>query len=210
MYGYCRTMEHDLAMIIPNAIKSVIHLFGAFYFKWNHGTDGGNYKFDENDAMKLEYDTNSQWSILALSEYILSSDESNKFEWEIRMDKGSQSDDHQHVFCVGFVSHPISTSITNWNVILSSNSVYINDVREDIQFCGSNGHFETPECDDIKLKIGSRFKFIFDFKQRECSIYHDDKFYGIFAKNMSEKVIPIIACWRKLCVTCTKFGPLSE
>ena len=60
-----------------------------------------------------------------------------------------------------------------------------------------------------ELSQGSRFKIVFDFKRKECSAYHNDKFCGVFAENIPEKVTPVIGFHWSAAVTSTKFGPLQ-
>ena len=104
MYGYCKEIEQKLSITIPKEIKVIIHLFCKF-FKWNHGSDShrGGYSFYDN-PMKMKYEKHGNWSILALKDYLLSSKESNKFEWEIQIDDASAT----FVFFIGFVPYPIS------------------------------------------------------------------------------------------------------
>ena len=209
IYGYCRKMERNLCIKIPKEIADIIYLFGQFYFRWQHGSDGGGYLFDENDSMKMQYTVRQKWSILALSDYILSSEQGDKFEWEIKIDTAPET----YVLTMGFVSDPISESISNWNSILKPASVYVNSYRSDIEFCESNntnvGYFKVPSpYKSINMGVGSKFKLLFDFKEKECSIYHNGELYGIFAKNIPERVIPTISCFNQISATCTKFGAL--
>ena len=218
MYGYCKAIERQFSMTIPKEIKDLIHLFGKFYFKWNHGSNGDNYVFPD-DPMKIKYNGNGQWSMLALKDYVLSIEQCDKFEWELRIDDIDHEED-RYIFGMGFVSHPISESIQRWDQRLKQDlatrekqwGTYINNERGEI--CKANGltKFESPKA--INMKVGSRFKLIFDFKEKKCSIYHNDEFCGCLTEgkkhdnNMPDKIIPAISCWCPLYATCTKFGPL--
>ena len=220
MYGYCRKMEHDFKITIPREIKAVIHSFGKFYFKWKHGSDGGQYKFEGN-SMKIKYTKHSRWSILALNDYVLSLKQGDKFEWEIKIVKTTS-----FVFSMGFVSYPINASIKDWNAHLRQDSttrnkqwgIYVFNQSNKVQFFDENGFLQEvvvnktgsilkkATATKVKFHSGSRFRLVFDFKKRKCSVYHDDEFCGVFADDIPEKVIPTISFYWTASAICTKFG----
>ena len=69
MYVYCRESEQKLCIKIPKEIKAIIYLFGKFYFKWKHGPDSNGVRY-------TFYKTHRKWSLLAVNDCILSSNES--------------------------------------------------------------------------------------------------------------------------------------
>ena len=212
IFGYCRVLERKLNITVPEEIKDLIHLFGQFYFKWNHNANGNDYVFPD-DPMKIEYTASfhSGWSMLALQDYVLSPEHGEKFAWEIQIDRA----DTGYVFGMGFVSYPMDKSIKRWDMRLKQDK----ETREQ-QFgtyiCSEIGYIrlyrhvkQSEKSQRIKMIIGSRFKLIFDFEEKECSIYHNDKYCGCLTKrNMPDKIIPTISCYWTLSATCTKFGPI--
>ena len=215
IYGYCRSNERGLSTVIPKEIKDVIHSFCKFYFKWNHDLCDSGYLFFADHPLEIQYTKSSQWGFLVLQHAILSSKISDLFEWEIRID---QQKLYSYVFAMGFVSYPLDESIKKWNSYFTDDyatrdkqfGVYIYSKNKSINRFTDKGGTKSLDSDkNISMDIGSRFKMVFDFKKKICSIYHNDQFIGNIP-NIPERIIPAISCYYPLRATCTKFGALHS
>ena len=110
VYGYIKRVR--LFQDIPDVIKDLIVEFAKFHFNWKQSKSQDGYKFNEEDPTRITYSGSQYWTFLAMNN-VLSLYACSKFEWESEM---VNPDDEPVGFQFGFVEHPLTESVKEWDV----------------------------------------------------------------------------------------------
>eukprot|EP01084_Bolivina_argentea_P013470 25286_1 len=218
IYGYVRNVEINSMLYnnVPNAIKDIIIEYFKYIFNWKDSTHGSYLTFLDDNIAQIK-STRQQWIFLTMK-HVLSIDELIEtcvcFEWEIKM-KTINTNGNFIAFMIGFVEHPAETSIDKYNHrYFGSNydtqkyqfGVYVSSLYTVFRKYGKHGnHIPVEKGNDKPWQSGDRFKLKIDFTNKQIQLYYNDEFIGILYKDIPNKLVPTVAFYSPIEMSCTLF-----
>ena len=216
VYGYIN--DTKLSDNFPDVIKEIIIEFTKFYFNWKHSEYHDCYGkapfefFDGNPARiaRLNYGDLQWFAFLAMND-VLSLDVCRKFEWELEM---LNQNDGTVGFQFGFVEHPLTESVKDWDVHFGYGDTKYKQFG--VYISSGYDHFKRrgrSHKDGSKIigntvtggwKSGDRFGLIVDFESNTITLMYNYKDMGIIFSDIPNKLHAAISVFSATELICTK------
>ena len=158
----------------------------AIPLKWDRKRHGKDLEFVDDERVKCP-----KTACWALADYVARREEHDTFEWTVKVHQYSNS---SHM---GFVN-AAKVDEMNMNEYLAK--------TDKVNQCAVLASLNTTslsawgDCKASSLKttipaakVGDVFKFVVDFGQKEVALYLNDKFLGIYFKNVYDALIPVVS-----------------
>ena len=208
--GYSRESSQMLSARVPSDVISIIFSFAKKYFRWKGNASFGSCLqfFDQDDCKVAKEYEDREWNIIALTNYVISSQDFERFEWEIQIHS-----DH-FLITLGFMDPnlcdvddlcdyfdlmgPLDKSLGRSQVYIASGA----------NACTHYGNLPY-DCEDGPIQKGDTFRFNFDFIKEECILFHNGLKVATY-KDIPSTVIGAMGFWYDGVVTCNKFKGISK
>jgi len=187
---WMRTIFHSMSVSHEMLVDIMWRYYFTLDFKWNPDSNRQNVQLsDDGKRITVEVSSGAGWEWRSVhSKNVLSSAAGAKCRWEVTLKQISSANFDK--LCIGYFD---SESIRQFN----PNQI-LGRGKDEVAFYVGGGEYPavfTNRCHrnldenwSLTTRIGDGFTLIFDFAERQCSAFHNDKFCGIISTELPDSI----------------------